>query len=95
MRYMILLVIVLACMATTIRLDGVWPPEQLRQQLEVAAARVIAPGQALISQFERKSQPLPGTRSARSIPRLELRLPLPRAVAGGAISTAPTTSTCG
>ena len=47
MRTLIPILLVVFCLAATLRVEGVWPPESVRQQVENTIEKVVEPGQFL------------------------------------------------
>jgi len=47
MRTILLTALILFCMSASIRIDGVWPPEPVRDQLEMAIDKLARPGRTL------------------------------------------------
>jgi hypothetical protein len=92
MRYLILVILVLTCMAATIRIDGAWSPTMVARHVESALVRVIEPGKSLLSGLERRFDP---RRSPSGGEVWEVRVALPRVMAGGSGPTTGDSSSCG
>lgn len=92
MRTLLVIVLVLAGTAATVRIDGIWPPAPVRQHLEAAVQTVIEPGKSLMAVLERGFGPLESKPAFRPVSRLDIRLP--RAIAGGRLTTTVEASSC-
>lgn len=92
MRYLIVVILVLTCMAATIRIDGFWSPAMVAHHAESALLKVIEPGKSLLSGLgqhfaPRQSPPRQG--------KWEVRVSLPRVMAGGNFAPDTDASSCG
>lgn len=53
MRFVLLAFVMTVAFAFGFRLDGVWPPEPVRQHLHDLTERALEPGRRALAQFER------------------------------------------
>lgn len=43
MRFLLIIALVVLCMASTIRVDGVWPPASINQQVAQTVRQIVEP----------------------------------------------------
>lgn len=91
MRTLFIIALVVAGMAAAIRIEGVWPPEPVRQYVEQTVRQVMEPGEILRSLLRERLPKLPELRPTSGVPE---RLPLIRAVADRHGTGAPSGGEC-
>lgn len=80
MRFILIIILVILCMASTIRIDGVWPPAPINQHVEQTVRQVVEPGKVLRTLL---GQRLPSWTDARAPSDIAAPATMIRAVAEG------------
>lgn len=57
MRTILPIILVVLCLAATLRVEGVWPPESVRLQVENVIERITKPGLALAALVDKYLSP--------------------------------------
>lgn len=69
MRILVPILLVICCLAATLRIEGVWPPESVRHQIEVTIDKVAEPGRALAALVGEYLSPDRDENNPRLVPR--------------------------
>jgi hypothetical protein len=89
MRTVLAIVLVVCCMVASIRIDGVWPPESVRQHVEQVVQRVTEPGKALWSILAGRE-----STDRERLPARSGSQPMIRSVVGGHRATGQSNAEC-